>query len=92
MLGTMTTFLIEAYLADGPTALEDACGAARRAADGAAGIRYLRSTFVPRDETVFHVFEARSATALLEAARTAALTVDRIGEAIDEPARVGAPD
>lgn len=88
----MTTFLIEAYLADGPTALEDACAAARRAADDAAGIRYLRSTFVPRDETVFHVFEAQSSTALLAATRRAALAVDRIGEAIDEPAWVSAPD
>jgi hypothetical protein len=89
----MTAFLVESYLADSPGALDEARAAARKAADPAAGIRYLRTTFLPRDETVFHLFEARSAESLLAAARRASLPVDRLAEAVEAagPDRTSAP-
>jgi hypothetical protein len=78
-------YLIEAYLANHPSAVEDARSAARRAADVAPGIRYLRTTFLPRDETVFHLFEAPSQEAVLAAATAASMPIDRITEALDGP-------
>ena len=45
-------------------------------------VRYLRSLFLPEDETCFHFFEAVSAAAVGEASRRAELTYDRIVEAI----------
>jgi hypothetical protein len=50
------------------------------------GVGYLRTTFVPLDETVLHVFEAPSAPALARAGRRAELRFERIVEAVDSPA------
>ena len=47
------------------------------------GVRYVRTTFLPGDETVLHVFEAASAAAVARAARRAALEYERIVEAVD---------
>ena len=79
----MATYLVEAYLANHPSAVEDARSAARRAAEVAPGIRYLRTTFLPRDETVFHLFEAPSEAAVMAAASVASMPIDRITEAVD---------
>jgi hypothetical protein len=46
-------------------------------------VRYLRTTFVPRDETCFHFFDAPSPTVLGEAARLAELDHLRIVEAVE---------
>lgn len=81
----MTTYLVEAYLADHPSAVDDARTAARRAAEVAPGIRHLRTTFLPRDEMVLHLFEAPSEADILAAASSAALTIDRITEAVERP-------
>lgn len=81
----MATYLIEAYLADNPQAVDEARTAARRTADVAPGIRHLRTTFLPRDETVFHLFEAPSAADVLAAATAASLSIDRITEAVEGP-------
>jgi hypothetical protein len=46
-------------------------------------VTYVRSTFLPADETVMHMFEAPSAEALGEAGRRAALEFQRIVEAVE---------
>ena len=46
-------------------------------------VRYVRTTFLPGDETVLHLFEARSSDALRNAARNAALPYERIVEAVE---------
>lgn len=45
-------------------------------------VRCLRSIFVPEDETCFLLCEAGSAAAVLETAQRAALTFERIAEAV----------
>lgn len=77
----MPTFVIEAYGSRG--AVADQRARAARAAETAPEIRYVRTTFLPEDETVLHVFEARSAEALRLAACEVALSFDRIVEAIE---------
>ena len=80
----MPSFLVESYLAAGPALLEDARSRARRAAELGEGVRYLRTMFVPGDETCFHLFEAPSARVLGNAARLAALAHARIVETVDQ--------
>jgi hypothetical protein len=46
-------------------------------------------TFVPGEETMFQVFEARSLAALQGAARDASLQCERIVESGRKPARLG---
>ena len=41
-------------------------------------VRYLRSIFVPEDETCFYLFEASSAGAVREVGARAALLFDRV--------------
>jgi uncharacterized protein DUF4242 len=74
-------YLIESYAPD--RVIEDQRERAQRAAELAAGIRYVRTTFLPGDETVLHVFEATSSEQLGEAARQAALPYERIIEAVE---------
>ena len=56
---------------------------ARLAAELGTDVRHLRTTFLPGDETILHVFEAESPEALREAARAAELPYDRIVEAVE---------
>jgi hypothetical protein len=79
----MPSYLVESYLAATPAALEDARERAQRTEDLGAGVRYLRTTFLPGDETILHLFEAPSASALGEASRRAALPFERIVEAVE---------
>ena len=72
---------MESYAADG--AVEEARERARQAALLEPGVQYVRSTFVPADEFVLHVFEAPSAEALHRAGRRAALQYQRIVEAME---------
>jgi len=81
-------YCLEIYLAAGsPAALEEAAGSARAAAEafGAPGrsVRYLRSTYLPEDETCLHFFAAPSGEDVAEAARQAGLTGHRITRSID---------
>jgi hypothetical protein len=80
------SYLVESYSGGSETAVADAEARARRAAELGAGIRYLRTTFLPGDETVLHLFEAPSLEALGEAGRRAALDFDRIVHAIESSA------
>ena len=83
----MPDYCLEIYLAAGsPAALEEAAGSAQAAAEsfGARGrsVRYLRSTYLPEDETCLHFFAAASSEDVAEAARHAGLTGDRITRSI----------
>lgn len=80
----MPSFVVESYARDSPAVLADARGRARRTAELGGGIRYLRSTFLPADETVLHLFEAPSLDALDRAGRRAELPFERIVEAVEE--------
>lgn len=81
----MPSYLVESYAA-GTSAFDDARGRARHAADLGNGARYVRTTFLPGDETLLHLFEAPSASALGEARRRAALQFERIVEAVEDTA------
>lgn len=79
----MPSYLVESYLAATPAAVDDARERARRSAELGVGVRYLRTTFLPGDETILHLFEAPSMEALDEAGRRAALQFERIVEAVE---------
>jgi hypothetical protein len=87
-------YCLELYVAGGSqAALEEAAGRARAAAEsfGAHGgsVRYLRSTYLPEDETCLHFFAAASGDDVAEAAQQAGLTGSRITRSIDahQPSR-----
>ncbi len=56
---------------------------ARRTAEVGTDVRYVRTTFLPGDETILHVFEAPSMVALRSAAQRGALQYERIVEAVE---------
>ena len=76
----MPSYLVETYT---PVSREAdvKAGFARMPADG--GIRSLRATYVPEDETCFHVVEAPSLDVLRSALTLAAVPYERIVEAIE---------
>lgn len=79
----MTEFLGELYLSrEGGAAVENDEARVRVAAvqltrEGRQ-IRFLRTIFVPEDETCFYLFEAASAGAVREVGIRAALPFDRV--------------
>ena len=79
----MPSYLVESYAADSPAALDEARARAQLTAELGKGVRYVRTTFLPGDETLLHVFEAPSAEALGQAGQLAELSYDRIVEAIE---------
>ena len=70
----MKSYLVELYRPAGSDAglagAEEARAAAAALTDEWTEVRYLRSFFIPADETCFHLFEAASDEAIAEAART----------------------
>jgi hypothetical protein len=76
------SYLVESYVAI--SAVERERERARLAATLGNGVRYVRTMFLPDDETLLHLFEAPSAEALRRAGRRAALHYERIVEAIEE--------
>jgi Protein of unknown function (DUF4242) len=80
----MPSYVVESYLANTPAAVADARRRARSLGDDVSGVRYVRTTFLPGDETIFHVYGAPSREALRRAARKAALQYERVVEAVDE--------
>ena len=85
----MAEFLVELYVSrSGGAAVERGAGRARLAAEEltreGTPVRYLRSIFIPEDETCFYLYEARNAYDVAEAARKAGLSVDHVTEAISE--------
>ena len=78
----MPSYLVESYAANAAVPREREC--ARRVAELGSGIRYIRTTFLPADETLLHLFEAPSLDALRRAGKRAALHYERIVEAHEE--------
>lgn len=81
----MPSYLLEHYLPrEGECALHDVTVHARDAAEamsrGGTPVRYVRSMYVAEDELCFHVFEAPSREAVLEAVGRAGLSSGRITE------------
>ena len=82
----MTVYLLEAYLPDLTEAdlgdlVERLGEAAHVLSQDGLPLRYLRSTYVPEDETCFHYVEAPSAAMAERFAQHAELSFDRILEA-----------
>ena len=84
----MPTYLVEAYMPRSHA--RDARAAGRRARAAAdelscegTAVRYVRTTFLPDDETCFHLFEAVSGNAVEEVARRANLGRARMTPAVD---------
>ena len=82
------TFLVEVYLAR--SRCDDVDGTASRVRQAAeeltregTSVRYVRTTFVPDDETCFHVFEAGDRDAVVELTRRAGLADGRIVPAVE---------
>jgi hypothetical protein len=72
----MRSYVVESYAAG--SVVQEQRERARLAAELGSGVRYVRTTFLPSDETLLHMFEATSPEALLNAARDAALPYERI--------------
>jgi Nickel responsive protein SCO4226-like len=85
----MTEYLVELYLpkAGADDGLHDAVVRARVAADETARdgavVQFLRSIFIPDDETCFLLFEATSPDAVADVTRRAGMDLARITEAVD---------
>lgn len=77
----MRSYVVESYGAG--NVVQDQRDRARLAAELGTGVRYVRTTFLPSDETLLHVFEATSPDALRAAAQDAALQFERIVEAVE---------
>lgn len=77
----MPSYLIESYA--GGHMVGDERERARLVAELGTGIRYVRTIFLPGDETILHVFEAPSAETLRRAGQRAALHYERIVEAVE---------
>ena len=83
----MAEFVVECYVSRADAgAVARGAERARLAAEEltreGTPVRYLRSIFVPEDETCFFMCEAVSADAVREAARRAALPFERVAEAV----------
>lgn len=83
----MPEFLVELYVSRADAgAVERRAERSRDAAARLSGegipVRYLSSIFVPEDETCFLLYEAASADAVRETARSAGLQFERVAEAV----------
>jgi hypothetical protein len=76
----MARFLAEVYLSRSGAGGDLSAVAARARAGGA---RYVRSIFVPEDETWFLLFDAPSPAAVETALRRAGLRCERVHEAVE---------
>jgi hypothetical protein len=82
----VTVYLLECYMPGSSEAdLDDLVERLSHVADALAQdgllVRYLRSTYVPEDETCFHYVEAATASVAERFAQRAELSFDRILEA-----------
>lgn len=86
----MPTYIVESYAAEG--IVSDQQERAKLVADLATAIRYIRTTIVPGDQMLLHLFEATSVDALREAVLVAALDCDRIVEVFEASQERGEPE
>jgi hypothetical protein len=81
----MASYLVETYLPRGYV-LSEAVARMRAAAEASSlqgvPVRYLRSIFVPEDETCFHLLEGPSTDAVAQVGERAGLVGNRVVEAI----------
>jgi Nickel responsive protein SCO4226-like len=89
-------FLVETYVAraDGAAVergAERARDAAERLTREGTPVHFLRSVFVPEDETCFYLYQAASSDAVHAAAHRAALPFERVVETVAEPQREEQP-
>ena len=85
----MAEYLVELYVARSDRAGAERRGdrarvAAEQLAHEGVSVRYVRSIFVPEDETCFYLYEASSPDAVREAARRAGFTSERVTEAVSD--------
>lgn len=88
--GHVPSYLVEVYLPRSRAGEVRATGRrARAAAEELSGegmpVRYVRTTYLPDDETCFHLFEADSAEAVEEASNRAGFGHARVLPAIEAP-------
>ena len=77
----MPTYIVESYGTESVVA--DQRHRAELAAELGTGVIYVRTTIVPGDESLLHVFQAASSDILGDAINLAALECDRIVEVIE---------
>jgi hypothetical protein len=79
----MRSYLVEVYepRRGATTAASRARSAAEAVSRAGTQVRYVRSIFVPEDETCFHLFESSSREAVAAVAERAAFVFARIAEA-----------
>jgi hypothetical protein len=82
----MAGYVVEVYVSRlHASVLDDMSARARRAAEEltrtGTPVVYMRSVFLPEDETCFHFFEAPSREAIRETCSHLGLTFERIAEA-----------
>ena len=85
----MTEFLLELYIAKTDCGVVTAavarlCRAAAQLTAGGTSVRIVRSIFVAEDETCFVLVEAETAEAVLDAARHAEVSYERVVEATQD--------
>jgi hypothetical protein len=82
------SFLVETYVPrsraqDARTTAERARAVAEELSLTGTPVRYVRTTFLPGDETCFHVFEAASEEAVGEVCRRSGMGSPRIVPAVE---------
>ena len=87
----MRSWIGESYLSrlaqgDLPLIEERVRAAAERVSSAGSAVRYLRSLYLPGDETCFHFFRAASAEAVLAAGELASTSFDRVAEVLEQAA------
>lgn len=85
---TVPRYLVETYVPkqqadDASASGQRARAAAQQLSEEGASVRYIRTTFLPGDETCFHFFEATSEEAVSEVCRRAGIGSGRIVAAVE---------